>query len=422
MLEAHREACEPVLRDPVEPRAAHPEHRGRSGPQRQDVGLRVEPIGDVGIQRAQLAQHAEHGGPAACLGRNDLAAGSEHVVAEVVATADLDHGDAVATLDQPRRHERHLPLGPAVAERVEDERGVHGLDTRVPPMADTGTTTVVVITRDRPDRLRSCIERLRHQDAAEVLVVDDGSEDEAAVAAAARSGGARLVRQGRMGMATARNTGTAHARGSYLLFTDDDCEPVPGWAASLSARLAAGADVVAGPTRAARPERALDTAWQLIADELVEWHGAGRGFLPGSNFGARADALASLPFDARFDGVGAEDRDWWARVHRAQMTVAYVPDAAVDHAPDLGLARFARKQVTYGRGAYRYRAAHHNGRIGSMSFYGRLIGAAARSGPRVTALVTLAQVAAAAGFASEGLRERRGRRASPSPAPRRLGH
>ena len=40
---------------------------------------------------------------------------------------------------------------------------------------------------------------------------------------------------------------------------------------------------------------------------------------PGSNFGARADALASLPFDARFDGVGAEDRDWWARVHRAQM-------------------------------------------------------------------------------------------------------
>jgi glycosyltransferase involved in cell wall biosynthesis len=325
----------------------------------------------------------------------------------------------VAALDQALRHEGDLALGSAVTERVEDERGVHGLDTRVRSMGDTGTTTVVVITRDRPERLRSCIERLGLQDAGELLVVDDGSEDRAAVAGAARRAGARLVRQERAGVASARNTGAAHANGSFVLFTDDDCAPVPGWAATLSARLAAGADVVAGPTRAARPERALDCAWQLIADELVEWHGAGRGFLPGSNFGARADALAALPFDVRFDGVGAEDRDWWARVHRARMSVAYVPDAAVDHAPDLGLARFARKQVTYGRGAYRYRATHHDGRIGSASFYRRLIGAAAQRGPRVTALVTLAQVAAAAGFASEGIRQRRDRRASPSPAPRR---
>jgi glycosyltransferase involved in cell wall biosynthesis len=273
-------------------------------------------------------------------------------------------------------------------------------------MVEADATTIVVITRDRPDRLRSCVERLSRQRASEVLVVDDGSEDEAAVAGAARAAGARLVRQERAGMATARNTGAAHARGAFLLFTDDDCMPVAGWAAALSDRLADGADVVAGPTRAARPERALDCAWHVIADGLAAWHGVGEGFVPASNFGARAEALAAVPFDGGFDGVGAEDRDWWARVRGSQLAVAYLPHAVVDHAPDLGLGRFARKQVRYGRGAYRFRAAHHGGRIAAPAFYARLIRDAARHGPGVAALVVLAQLATAAGFAAEAVSQR----------------
>ena len=260
------------------------------------------------------------------------------------------------------------------------------------------TTSVIVATRDRPQRLRACLELLRAQAADEVLVVDDGSRDEAAVAAAAREGGARLVRQAPAGVATARNTGVEHARGDLLLFTDDDCVPADGWAAALSDGLRDGADVVAGPVHAGRPERAVDVAWQLISDRLVDG-----SYLLGGNFGARSTALADVPFDARFDGVGAEDRDWWQRVRNRGLRVDFVPEASIDHEPDLGLMRFARKQVRYGRGAYRFRARHHRGRTGSPGFYGALLRDAAREGPGVAALVILAQAATAAGFAAEAV-------------------
>src|SRR5690348_9616442 len=141
------------------------------------------------------------------------------------------------------------------------------------------TTSIIVVTRDRPERLHTCLQLLREQKADELLVVDDGSRDAAAVATAAQAAGARLVRQEPAGVATARNTGVAHASGELLLFTDDDCIPAAGWAAALSARLRAGADVVAGPVFAGR-DNALDTAWQLISDVLVE----DRAYLLGGNF------------------------------------------------------------------------------------------------------------------------------------------
>jgi glycosyltransferase involved in cell wall biosynthesis len=293
-----------------------------------------------------------------------------------------------------------------VSERVEDQSDVQGRDTRVAAVTAAGRTSIIVITRDRPARLDAALALLGQQGADELVVVDDGSADAAAVAAAARRNGARLVRQSPAGMATARNTAALHARGEYLLFTDDDCVPSANWAAALAARLEAGADVVAGPTHAGRPERALDRAWQLIVDELVAWQAPADRFMPGSNFGARATALAAVPFDSGFDGVGAEDRDWWARVHERGLRVAHVADAAVDHRPDLGLIRFARKQARYGRGAYRFRKRHHGGRTGPLAFYGQLGRSALRAGPAVASLVVLAQAATAAGFTAEAVTQR----------------
>ncbi|TMK97465.1 MAG: glycosyltransferase family 2 protein [Actinobacteria bacterium] len=288
-----------------------------------------------------------------------------------------------------------MPPGPS-AWRIRATCTAATIDCRAVPGPQT--TSVIVATRDRPQRLRACLELLRAQAADEVLVVDDGSRDEAAVAAAAREGGARLVRQAPAGVATARNTGVEHARGDLLLFTDDDCVPADGWAVALSDGLRDGADVVAGPVHAGRPERAVDVAWQLISDRLVDG-----SYLLGGNFGARSTALADVPFDARFDGVGAEDRDWWQRVRNRGLRVDFVPEASIDHEPDLGLMRFARKQVRYGRGAYRFRARHHRGRTGSPGFYGALLRDAAREGPGVAALVILAQAATAAGFAAEAV-------------------
>src|SRR2546429_8449747 len=44
----------------------------------------------------------------------------------------------------------------------------------------------------------------------------------------------------------ARNTGAAQARGQFLVFTDEDCAPVPNWLRALAARLAPGR-AIGGP-------------------------------------------------------------------------------------------------------------------------------------------------------------------------------
>ncbi len=60
--------------------------------------------------------------------------------------------------------------------------------------------------------------------AVEVVVVDDGSEDDpaGALAEAIRSGRVRVVRQENRGAAGARNTGVAEARGVFVHFLDAD--------------------------------------------------------------------------------------------------------------------------------------------------------------------------------------------------------
>ena len=121
---------------------------------------------------------------------------------------------------------------------------------------DGPAVSVVVPTRDRPSQLDACLAAIEAQTARsyEVVVVDDGSVDAAAVSAVvARAPHARLVRGGGRGPAAARNLGAAAARGPVLCFTDDDCRPEPGWIEAL----VAGVDDADGCRRsdAERPAR-----------------------------------------------------------------------------------------------------------------------------------------------------------------------
>ncbi len=96
--------------------------------------------------------------------------------------------------------------------------------------------TVLVSTYKRPTYLRELVGRLEAQDHDdfEVVLVDNGSGDDSfevlrsiASTTPLRLAALRLERNG--GPAGGRNAGAAHARGSILAITDDDCLPTPGW-------------------------------------------------------------------------------------------------------------------------------------------------------------------------------------------------
>ncbi|MDN5931638.1 MAG: glycosyltransferase family 2 protein [Pseudonocardia sp.] len=276
--------------------------------------------------------------------------------------------------------------------------------------------SVVVPTRDRPDRLAVCLAALQSQDhpRLEIVVVDDGSLDADAVAAVvARAPRARLVRGAGRGPAAARNLGVRAASAPLVCFTDDDCEPVPGWASALAARVAGGSDAAAGPTRNGRPGDVLAAAAQAIATHLAEATvepGTGRmRFAPTSNLAATADALRAVPFDERYPLAAGEDRDWCARLVGGGRTLVFEPAALVRHHQDLSPRGFWRQQVRYGRGAYRFRSDHGTLlRWEAPRFYAGLVRRGFAEGVRAGGLVCAAQLATAWGMGLEARSAHRG--------------
>jgi glycosyltransferase involved in cell wall biosynthesis len=95
----------------------------------------------------------------------------------------------------------------------------------VPPKQPLAPVTAVVPVRDR-----SIATLLAALDVAEVIVVDDASNDGAALRAEAEAAGARYLRRAeRGGAAAARNTGLAAASHELVACVDSDCVPRPGW-------------------------------------------------------------------------------------------------------------------------------------------------------------------------------------------------
>jgi len=297
------------------------------------------------------------------------------------------------------------------------------------PLSQRPTFSVVVPTHRRPGQLRRCLTALAGQDypteSFEIVVVEDGDSQATKHAVAdfieSRHLHVQFLSQTpRAGPASARNAGVAAAGGTYVAFTDDDCEPTPQWLSRLAAHLTASPScAVGGLTINQFPDVPYSTASQLLIDYLYEYYRVettGARFFTSNNLALAAGDFRSLGgFDESFPLAAAEDREFCERWQRSGRRLIYADDAVVRHAHRLTLGGFVRQHFNYGRGAdflHRSRARHEGAasrpKLEPLSFYVNLIRfpllrGSVWSGLPLMALMGLSQAAYGAGYLRERL-------------------
>lgn len=176
------------------------------------------------------------------------------------------------------------------------------------------TVSVVIPVKDDADALGRCLRALSLQSKApdEVIVVDNGSEDESAQVAA--DAGATVVRCEAPGIPAASACGYDRATTDIVLRLDADCVPGSGWVQIMHQAFAAephvavftgGARFVDGPRMLRTPLAAAYLGSYVLAGV------AALGHLPvfGSNMGFRREAWQRVRAAVHLDATLHDDFD-----------------------------------------------------------------------------------------------------------------
>jgi len=234
--------------------------------------------------------------------------------------------------------------------------------------------SVVVPACNAAAVLPACLAALRAQALPaevrlEIVVVDDNSADD--TAHVARAAGAVCVPAGppeaagasanlpswliwrpagtrrTAGPGQARNRGVAASTGDIILFTDADCEPVPGWAASLLQALADPQVAGAKGTYLTRQKHLVARFVQLEYSDKCERMARREwiDFVDTYSAGYRRSVfLEHGGFEPAL--MGDEDQEFSFRVAKAGGRLKYVAQAAVYHQHQTSFARYLKRKFT----------------------------------------------------------------------------
>lgn len=209
--------------------------------------------------------------------------------------------------------------------------------------------SIVVATHNRASRLAALLAALAAQshprERFELIVVDDGSADAtAAVLERASTAGELELRvlslPHSVGRAGARERGWRAAKAPLVAFTDDDCEPDPGWlAAGIAAAATHPGAIVQGRTEPIASELEAVPAHRLPFTRTIRVSELDPGFATCNVFYPRELLERVGGFDLeRYGRVhGGEDSDLAWRAIAAGARAIFAPAALVRHAvADLG--------------------------------------------------------------------------------------
>ncbi len=214
--------------------------------------------------------------------------------------------------------------------------------------------SVVVPAYQAAGVIGDCVRALNAQTVAreryEIVVADDGSSDETALAAG-QAGAEHVLILAHRGPAAARNAGIEAAMGEIVLFTDADCEPSPEWLGRMVAPFA-DAQVMGVKGTYRTRQRALVARLVQLEFE-IRYERMAR--LPCIDFVDAYAAAYRRPlllqhggFDPAYPIPSAEDVDLSFRLARARHRLVFAPAAWVWHCHPVSLRAYLARKARYG--------------------------------------------------------------------------
>jgi glycosyltransferase involved in cell wall biosynthesis len=212
--------------------------------------------------------------------------------------------------------------------------------------------SVIIPTFNGALRIRHCLDALVTQTRGrevEILVVDDGSSDNIAEVVACYPG-VRLIRQANAGPAAARNRGVAEARGTILLFTDDDCVPAANWLEAMLEPFREPEVIGAKGVYCTHQDSVVarfvqfeyEDRYRLMVDrdciDFIDTYSAAF---------RRARFLEMKGYDTSFPVACAEDIELSYRMSRRRWKMKFVPSAVVAHTHPHRLSAYLRKKYKF---------------------------------------------------------------------------
>ncbi|MDQ6707587.1 MAG: glycosyltransferase family 2 protein [Acidobacteriota bacterium] len=209
--------------------------------------------------------------------------------------------------------------------------------------------TVIVVNWNRKPLLRACLASLRGQTspAAEIIVVDNGSDDGSAEMIASEFPGFRLIQNSsNRGFCAANNQGIHAANGELIALLNNDAEADANWLAALGSVFlnAPSIGMAASKILVYEDPRRIDKVGHLIYPDGQN-RGRGTGALDEGQFDRVEEVLwpdgcAAMYRKDMLDRIGGFDDDFFAygddaelglRARIAGWKCVYTPHAVVRH-------------------------------------------------------------------------------------------
>jgi len=212
--------------------------------------------------------------------------------------------------------------------------------------------SIIIPTFNGASRIGNCLDSLVKQTTGrdvEILVVDDGSTDNTANVVKGYSS-VRLIAQANAGPASARNRGALEAKGKILLFTDDDCVPMPDWLGAMLEPFK-DSDVVGAKGVYRTHQKSL--AARFVQIEYEDKYRLMAG-LPSIDFidtysagFRRGRFLEMTGYDTSFPVACAEDVELSYRMSARGWRMKFVPAAIVYHTHPDTFSRYLKKKYKF---------------------------------------------------------------------------